>query len=316
MGHRFISRLIQTALLLWLVTVVGFAILHLAPGGPLSQFTQVRGLTEADLQRLSNEMGLNEPFLVQYGNWIARLAQGDWGHSFRDNRPVLEVIFERIPATLELCGTAFVIAILGGGLIGIYGAINRYSTRDNLMTVGVLTLLSIPTFWLGLIAIYVFTIRLGWLPPGGRTNPGGDGGIFDSVHHLIAPALVLGLVELAVWARYTRASMLDVIGQDYIRTAKAKGLKTPTIIFRHALKNAVLPLVPLAALQFPILLGGALVTETVFTWPGMGRLFLESLDNRDYPVVMAVLLLTSILVIVANWVADTLSSLVDPRIAR
>ncbi|HWL68185.1 MAG TPA: ABC transporter permease, partial [Geminicoccus sp.] len=195
----------------------------------------------------------------------------------------------------------------------VMGAIRRYSFFDYLATIGAMIALSIPTFWFGLVTIYVFSVKLGWLPPGNRYTVG-DGSFLNYLHHLIAPALVLALVEVAIWSRYMRAAMLDVINQDFIRTARAKGLPERQILLRHALRNALIPMITLAGLQIPTLLGGALVTETVFTWPGMGRLFLDSLGYRDYPVVMGILMFTAVMVLVGNLLADLLCAVVDPRI--
>jgi peptide/nickel transport system permease protein len=195
----------------------------------------------------------------------------------------------------------------------VMGAIRRYSIFDSLATIGAMIALSIPTFWFGLVTIYIFSVKLGWLPSGNRYTIG-DGSFWDYLHHLIAPSLVLALVEVAVWSRYMRASMLDVINQDFIRTARAKGLPERLILFRHALRNALIPMITLAGLQIPTLLGGALVTETVFTWPGMGRLFLDSLGYRDYPVVMGILMFSAIMVLLGNLIADLLCAVVDPRI--
>jgi peptide/nickel transport system permease protein len=192
--------------------------------------------------------------------------------------------------------------------------VRRYSVFDTLATVGAMIALSIPTFWFGLITIYLFSVKLQWLPAGNRTTIGGSESFLDYMHHLIAPAVVLALVEVAVWSRYMRASMLDVINQDYIRTARAKGLPERRVLLKHAFGNALLPMITLAGLELPTLLGGALVTETVFTWPGMGRLFLDSLGYRDYPVVMGILIFSAVLVLIGNLMADVLCALADPRI--
>lgn len=314
MGSFLLGRFMQSIVLLFIVSVIGFAILHLAPGGPLAQFALTPGLTQADLARMAHEMGLDRPLPVQYWEWLTRLLGGDWGHSYRDNRPVLEVIGGRLPATLELMVAAIVIAVLTGGWIGVMGAIRRHSIFDMLATIGAMVALSIPTFWFGLIVIYVFSVNLGWLPPGNRTTIGGDGSFLDYLHHLIAPAMVLALVEVAVWSRYMRASMLDVINQDFVRTARAKGLPERTILWHHALRNALLPMIALAGVEIPTLLGGALVAETVFTWPGMGRLLLDSLGYRDYPVVMGILMLAAVLALLGNLLADILAAAADPRI--
>jgi len=314
MANFLVSRLVQSLILLWLVSMIGFGVLHLAPGGPLAQFALVPGLSQADLARIAHEMGLDRPLPLQYWEWFTRLLAGDWGQSYRDGQPVLAVIVGRLPATLELMCAAILIAVLLGAWIGIMGAVRRYSFFDTLATIGAMIALSIPTFWFGLITIYLFSVKLQWLPAGNRTTVGGDGSFLDYLHHLIAPALVLALVEVAVWSRYMRASMLDVVNQDYIRTARAKGLPERAVLIHHALRNALLPMITLAGLELPALLGGALVTETVFTWPGMGRLFLDSLGYRDYPVVMGILVFSAVLVLLGNFLADLFCAIADPRI--
>ena len=296
-----------------LVSIIGFAVLHLAPGGPLAQFALVPGMSQADIARIAAQMGLDRPLPVQYWDWFTHLLRGDWGRSYRDTQPVLEVIGSHLFATLELMITATLIAIFVGAGIGIMGAIRRYSAFDYLATIGAMIALSIPTFWFGLVVIYLFSVKLGWLPPGNMYTIG-NGSLLDFLHHLIAPSLVLALVEVAIWSRYMRASMLDVINQDYIRTARAKGLPERTVLLHHALRNALIPMITLAGLQLPTLLGGALVTETIFTWPGMGRLFLDSLGYRDYPVVMGILMFSALLVLIGNLVADLLCAAADPRI--
>lgn len=313
MARYLLSRAVQSLVLLWLVSMIGFAVLHLAPGGPLAQFALVPGMSQEDIARIAHQMGLDRPLPIQYWNWFSRLLVGDWGNSYRDGQPVLAVIGSHLGATLELMLAATLIAVVLGVWIGVMGAIRRYSAFDYLATVGAMVALSIPTFWFGLVVIYVFSVELQWLPSGNRYTVG-DGSLLDRLHHLIAPALVLALVEVAIWSRYMRAAMLDVINQDYIRTARAKGLPQRRILFKHALRNALLPMITLAGLQLPTLLGGALVTETVFTWPGMGRLFLDSLGYRDYPVVMGILVLSAVLVLLGNLLADLLSAAADPRI--
>ena len=313
MAHYLFSRLIQSLVLLALVSVIAFAVLRLAPGGPLSQFALVPGMTQEQLAQISHEMGLDRSLPVQYWEWISRLLTGDWGHSYRDNQPVLAVIVGRLPATFELMLTAIVIAVLLGVSIGILGAVRRGSLFDTLATVGAMVALSIPTFWFGLVVIYLFSLKLGWLPAGSRSTVGNES-FGDYLHHLIAPAIVLALVEVAIWSRYMRGALLDVISQDFIRTARAKGLTEWTVMLRHAFRNALLPMIELGGLELPTLLGGALVTETVFTWPGMGRLFLDSLGYRDYPVVMGILMVSAVLVLLGSLMADLLSAAADPRI--
>jgi peptide/nickel transport system permease protein len=233
MAHYLFSRLIQGLVLLALVSVIAFAVLHLAPGGPLSQFALVPGMTQEQLAHISHEMGLDRSLPVQCWEWISRLLTGDWGHSYRDNQPVLAVIVGRLPATFELMLKAIVIAVLLGVSIGILGAVRRGSLFDTLATVGAMVALSIPTFWFGLVVIYLFSLKLGWLPAGSRSTVGNES-FGDYLHHLIAPAIVLALVEVAIWSRYMRGAMLDVISQDFIRTARAKGLTESAVMLHHS----------------------------------------------------------------------------------
>jgi peptide/nickel transport system permease protein len=308
-----LRRLRQSLILLLLVSAIGFAVLHLAPGGPLAQFALTPGMTQADLARIAHQMGLDRPLPVQYWEWFRRMLLGNWGHSYRDGQPVLAVIGSHVPATLELMLSSTLIAVVLGTWVGVLGALRRYSLFDYLATIGAMVALSIPTFWFGLVVIYAFSVKLPWLPAGGMYTIG-NGSFLDYLHHLIGPALVLALVTVAIWSRYMRSSMLEVTAQDFVRTAIAKGLPRRVVIVRHALRNALLPMITLAGLQLPTLLGGALVTETVFTWPGMGRLFLDSIGYRDYPVVMGLLMFTAILVLAGNLAADLLYAVYDPRI--
>jgi len=308
-----LRRLGQSLLLLWIVSMIGFAVLHLAPGGPLAQFTLTPGMTQADLARIAHQMGLDRPLPLQYWEWLRHMLAGDWGRSYRDNQPVLAVIGGHLPATLELMVSSTLLAVVIGTWVGVLGALRQRSLFDYLATVGAMVALSIPTFWFGLVVIYAFSVKLDWLPVGGMYTIG-NGSFADYVHHLIAPAMVLALVTVAIWSRYMRSSMLEVSSQDYVRTAVAKGLPRRVVIMRHSLRNALLPMITLAGLQLPTLLGGALVTETVFTWPGMGRLYLDSIGYRDYPVIMGLLMFTALLVLLGNLGADLLYAIYDPRI--
>ena len=307
------GRLWQSLILLLLVSVIGFAVLNLAPGGPLSQYTLTPGMTKEALDRIAEQMGLNRPLPIQYLDWFWRLVQGDWGRSYRDGQPVLSIIGGHLFATLLLMGFSTLISIILGTWIGVMGATRRYSLFDTLATVGAMVALSIPTFWFGLVAIYLFSLKLKWLPAGNMFTVG-DGSFADYAIHLIMPSIVLALVNVAVWSRYMRTATLDVINQDFVRTAKAKGLRPRRVLVKHVIGNALLPMITLAGLQIPTILSGALVTETVFTWPGMGRLFLDSLGYSDYPVIMGLLMFSAILVLIGNLIADLLVAFVDPRI--
>jgi peptide/nickel transport system permease protein len=313
MSSFLLRRLAQSVVLLFIVSIVGFAILHLAPGGPMSQFAATGSMSEADIERMAEQLGLNRPLPIQYLDWLGSMLTGDWGVSYRDQQPVLSIIGSHIGATVELMLTSTILAIAIGVWIGILSAVWRYSLFDGAATIFAMVALSIPTFWFGLVVIWFFSIELGWLPSGNRFTPG-DGSFLNRVHHLIGPCLVLALVSTAVWSRYMRSSMLDVLTQDYIRTARAKGVPEWRILSQHALRNALLPMITILGLQLPNLLSGALVTETVFSWPGMGRLFLDSISYRDYPTVMGILMLTAVLVLVGNLLADILYGIADPRI--
>ncbi|MGR3269586.1 ABC transporter permease [Thalassococcus profundi] len=313
MAAFLFSRFLQSAVLLVIVSIIGFLVLYLMPGGPLSQYALDPGMTQEDIARITEQLGLNRPVHVQYLDWIWGLVQGDWGTSFRDGSPVTQVIARHVPATLLLMGSSTVIAVAIGTWIGIRGATHRYSGFDYIATVGAMIALSIPTFWFGLIGIYVFALRLDWLPAGNMYTIG-DGSVLNYLHHLILPSIVLALVHIAIWSRFMRTATLDAISQDFVKTARAKGVSERRVVMKHVVGNALLPMITLAGVQVPSLLTGALVTETVFTWPGMGRLFLDSLGYSDYPVVMGLLMFSALLTIVANLIADITVALVDPRI--
>ncbi|WP_404401879.1 ABC transporter permease [Pelagibacterium halotolerans] len=308
-----LNRFMQSAVLLLIVSIIGFTVLNLIPGGPLAQYALDPGMTQDDMNRIAEQLGLNRPLWIQYLDWAWRLIQGDWGHSFRDGTPVLNVIGRHIFATFILMGSSTVIAIAIGTWIGIRGATHRYSFFDYAATVGAMVALSIPTFWFGLIGIYVFSLQLGWLPAGNMYTIG-DGSVLDFLHHLIMPSVVLALVHIAIWSRYMRTATLDAISQEFVKTARAKGVSERRVLMKHVVGNALLPMITLAGVQLPSILTGALVTETVFTWPGMGRLFLDSLGYSDYPVVMGLLMFSAILTIAGNLLADVVVAVVDPRI--
>lgn len=313
MRSFLINRLSQSLVLLVIVSIIGFGVLNLIPGGPMAQYGLDPGMTQDDFDRIKEQLGLNRPLWVQYLDWAWRLLQGDWGHSFRDGVPVLAVIGRHIFATLLLMGSSTALAIAIGTWIGIRGATHRYSVFDYTATIGAMVALSIPTFWFGLVGIYVFSLELKWLPAGNMYTIG-DASPLNYLHHLILPSTVLALVHIAIWSRYMRSATLDAISQDYVKTARAKGLSERRVILKHVVGNALLPMITLAGIQLPGILTGALVTETVFTWPGMGRLFLDSLGYSDYPVVMGLLMFSAMMVILGSLIADIVAAIIDPRI--
>lgn len=303
----------QSVVVLFLVSIIGFAALNLAPGGPLSQYALTPGMSQQTLHRLAEQMGLNRPLPVQYVDWLTHLLRGDWGHSYRDGQPVLHIIFSHLPATLLLMVTSTLLAVTLGLWVGVKSAVRRYSLFDDIATMASMIALSIPTFWFGLVAIYFFSLKLHWFPAGNMYTIG-NGSVGDILHHLVLPVLVLTFVDIAIWSRYMRSATLETINQDFVKTARAKGLTPRQVLLRHVVRNALLPMVALAGMQLPTILGGALVAETVFTWPGMGRLFLDSLGYSDYPVVMGLLMFSAIMVLAGNLLADVVTVLVDPRI--
>ena len=309
-----LRRVLQAIPLIIGVSIIAFGLMHLAPGGPLAVYTLNPTIQAQDIERIKVALGLDQPFHIQYLKWAAGMFSGTWGNTFFGGRPVLHVILERVPATLILMGSALSIAILLGTAIGMLGAVKRYSLFDYLATTGALFALSFPTFWFGLMAIYVFAVRLRWLPSGGMYDLGNEGDPIDLLIHLTLPTLVLALVLVATWSRYARSSFLEVIHQDYIRTARAKGLVERDVLIKHAFPNALVPLIALFGLQLPTLFSGALVTETIFGWPGMGRLFVDSLTMKEYPVLMGMMMFTALFVIVGNLLADIGVALADPRV--
>ena len=314
MLQYIIKRLLQAIPLLIGVSIIGFAMMHLAPGGPLAVYTLNPTITAQDIERIKHVFGLDQPIHIQYFKWAYGIFTGNWGFTFFGGRPVLDVILERFPATLLLMGSGMALAVIIGMLIGILGAVRRYSIFDYLATTGAMVALSFPTFWFGLMTIFIFSLKLGWLPSGGMFTLGGEEDLLDLFRHLTLPTVVLALVLVAQWSRYSRSSFLEVIHQDYIRTAKSKGLSGGRILLRHAFPNAVAPLIALAGIQLPWLFSGALVTETIFGWPGMGRLFVDALTMKEYPVLMGMIMITAIFVIIGNLLADIINALIDPRI--
>jgi peptide/nickel transport system permease protein len=313
MRRFLLNRLLQAAILLLGVSIIGFGLMHIAPGGPLAVYTLNPTVTAQDIERVKVQFGLDQPVYIQYLKWIKGMATGHWGFSFFGGQEVSEIVFDRLPATLQLMGSSLLLALVIGVSLGVISAVRRNSVIDYTTAVLAMIALSLPTFWFGLLAIYIFAQTLGWFPAGGMASTGG-GGLLDRLWHLMLPVSVLAFVLVAQWSRYTRSSMIDILDQDFVRTARAKGLNPSRVLVNHALRAALVPLITLAGLQLPLLVGGALVTETIFSWPGMGLLFINALNTRDYPVLMAILMVGAFVVVMGNLLADILVALVDPRI--
>jgi peptide/nickel transport system permease protein len=322
MGRYLLRRLIQSVPLLLGISILTFLLLQATPGGPLamSENPGASGRVTAEtLARLRARYGLDDPIYIQYLNWLKGTVQGDWGTSFNTGRPVLTMITERLPTTLQLTGLSLLVTLLIALPIGLISAIKQYSWFDYLATSFSFFGISIPSFWLALMLVYCFAFKLDILPNAGLSDPRiayhGWDALLDRGKHLIMPVAVLSLTSTASLTRYLRASMLDVIGQDYIRTARAKGLKERAIVIGHALRNGAVPMVTVLALEIPDLFIGAVIVESIFAIPGMGRLFIESANLRDYPVLMGILLIASALVIASNLIADVVYGWLDPRIS-
>jgi peptide/nickel transport system permease protein len=313
MGSSIIKRLAMAVPLVVLVSIVTFSLLHLAPGGPAGVVSGNPKATGEDIARIRENYGLDRPLPVQYIMWFRQVfLRLDFGTSYVTGRPVTAMIAERVPATLELMGAALLLAVAAGGLLAVGSAMRGGERTDGLFTVVTTAGISVPVFWLGLIAIYLFSIRLGLLPAGGRVA--GDGAsLADRLRHLALPASVLSLAWLATWSRYLRSGLLDSLQERYIRTARAKGLAERTVVLKHALRGAVLPAVTVLAMQIPALFTGAVITETVFAWPGMGRLFYEGLQRQDYTRVLGIVVIASIMIILMNTAGDLLNMILDPR---
>jgi peptide/nickel transport system permease protein len=307
-----LRRLLAAVPLLLVLSMLCFALMQLAPGGPLASLDpHVRG---ADRARLEHTLGLDQPLPVQYLRWLGRALHGDLGTSLVTGEPVARMILDRLPATLELMGTALVLSLAMGIALGVFAARRRGTGLD--AAVGALSLvgLSVPVFWLGILSIRFFSAHLGWLPSGGRATLGGPASFADHLRHLVLPVLVLTVVQVPQWSRHMRSSLLEVLGEDWLRAARARGLRERTVLWRHALRPALVPVVTLLGLQVPVLFTGAVITETVFAWPGLGRLFYEGAQRFDYTRLMGILVLASALVVICNLAADLASARLDPRI--
>lgn len=319
MGRFVLRRLLQVIPLLIGISIITFALANLVPGSPVSGLEFNPRTTPEDIARIKANLGLDEPVWKRYFIWIGNVVQGDLGISLRNFRPVRDTIIEKLPNTLLLTGTSLLISFLISIPIGVYGAVRRNSAFDNVSTAGAVAGFSVPTFWLGLMLILLFAVKfkewgLPSFPAGGAYDLRGGGGFFDRIEHLILPAFAIAFVQMAAWTRYIRSQMLEVLSQDYMRTANAKGLRERVVIFRHGLRNAVLPLVTLLGIAIPDLFAGSLIIENIFTYPGIGQLAFNAAINKDYPLIMGITLVAGTLVIIGNLIADVVYSLLDPRI--
>jgi peptide/nickel transport system permease protein len=318
MATYVLRRLIQAIPILIGISVVSFLIINLAPGDPTDRFRSGRVSPET-INNLIRLYGLDRPLPEQFFKWFTTFwtfpwNPAAWGYSFVDGRPVVEKVFEKIPTTLELMGTALIVTMIVSIPLGVLAAVKQYSWADKIITTLATIGYALPSFVLGILLLYIFAIKLNWFPSFGRQSLGQEGNFGDFVWHLFLPVMSLAIQQIAGWSRYMRSSMLEVLQQDYVRTAKAKGLAGRNVIFKHSLKNALLPIITLLGLTLPSLLAGAAITESIFSWPGLGYMAVQSVQTNDFPVILAIVMIGGMMVLLGNLLADVLYGLVDPRI--
>ncbi len=323
MLRYILKRLLQAIPLLLGIATITFTMVHLAPGDPMDMYIEERMQRDVDpevIELLRKKYGLDQPLPVQYAKWIGNVARGDLGESFRYRRPVATLIAERVPYTLQLAALALVLDALIGIALGIFSAVKQYSRADKAITLGSLVMYSIPGFWLALMLVLVFSVNLGWFPTSQTRSLdyellSAGGKVADRLWHLALPVFVLGVASAAGTARYMRTKLLDVLSEEYVLAARARGLSERVVILKHALRNALIPIVTIYGLALPFLLGGAVLIERVFAWPGMGLLAVEAIGARDYPVILATSMIAAVLVVLGNLLADVAYALVDPRVS-
>ena len=314
--------LLSVPLVLGIVTAT-FFMAHLAPGDPMDMYLEPQRQRQVDLEvieLLRKKYGLDQPVHVQYVTWLKNVAQGDFGESFRHRRPVKDMLVEAVPYTLQLTVLAIILDALIGITIGIISAVRQYSKLDKTITIGSLIIYAIPSFWLALMLIMVFSVNLGWFPTSQTRSMNYEdltaiGKMLDRAWHLVLPVFVMGIAGAAGTARYMRNKLLEVLNEEYIMAARARGFREKTVIVKHALRNAMIPIVTIYGMSLPFLLGGATIIETIFAWPGMGRLTVSAVGGRDYPIIMATVMIAAVLTVLGNLLADITYAAVDPRVS-
>jgi peptide/nickel transport system permease protein len=321
---KYITKrlLLSVPLVLGIVTAT-FFMARLAPGDPMDMYLEPQRQRQVDLEvieLLRKKYGLDQPIHVQYVTWLKNVAQGDFGESFRHRRPVKDMLVEAVPYTLQLTVLAIILDALIGITIGIISAVKQYSKLDKTVTIGSLIIYAIPSFWLALMLIMVFSVNLGWFPTSQTRSMHYEdltaiGKMLDRAWHLVLPVFVMGIAGAAGTARYMRNKLLEVLNEEYIMAARARGFREKTVIVKHALRNAMIPIVTIYGMSLPFLLGGATIIETIFAWPGMGRLTVGAVGGRDYPIIMATVMIAAVLTVLGNLLADITYAAVDPRVS-
>ena len=314
MTRFLIRRLLGAIPLLLGVAVLSFVFMQLAPGGPDALYARNARMTEAQLQAIRHNMGLDRPMHEQLLKWLSNLLRGDLGISYTQYRPVSEAIWDTVPNTLLLMGAGMLISLVAALVFGVLAAKRPHGLLDNVTSAFSYFGLAMPVFWFGLMAQLLFAVHLGWLPSAGMRSAEG-GGAWDVARHLALPAITIAIGSIAGWSRYVRSSTIEALEQDYVRTARAKGTAERSVLTGHVLRNALIPFVTVVGIDVPLYLTGAVLTETVFSWPGMGRLFYDALTVRDYPILMGILILGAVLIVAGNLIADVIYGVIDPRIS-
>lgn len=314
MGKYIIKRMIACIPLLFMITIITFLIINLAPGDPVNMYINTESKSQVDLELIRKELGLDKPMHIRYIKWVERLLHGDFGVSYFHRRPVIDIFKEVIPNTILLSFTSMLLSLLISIPIGIYSAVNKNNWKDYLFSTFSFAGVSVPSFWFALMMILIFSLKLGWFPTSGLRSNYDVFVLQDRLHHLILPSIVLALGSTATNVRYMRNAMLEVLDQDYIQTAMSKGLPYRKVVLKHAFRNALLPVITLVGFMIPGLISGAAIVETIFAWPGLGRVLIEANFTRDYPIIMGELIIFSVMVIVGSLIADVLYAFADPRI--
>ncbi len=313
MKKYLVQRFMVGFLVLFVITFFSYMIINLSPGSPAMLYVSPDA-TDAQIALVEKSLGLDKPLMIRYIYWLRNMVTGNLGVSFATRQPVANMIMERVGPTFLLMGLSLLVAYLIAIPLGIYSAVNQKSWVDYLITGTSFMGVSVPNFFLGLFLIYIFSVQLNWLPTGGMQVLGSAGGFVERLRHLVLPVAVIATTIAANMTRYVRSSMIETFGENYLRTAKAKGLKTHQIIFRHGVRNAMIPIITVIGTDIPKLIGGAIVTEQIFQWPGLGALMISSIQSRDYNVLMAITLISAVAVLVANLLTDIFYAVADPRI--
>ncbi len=312
-----IRRLLLAIPSLLIVSALSFGIMKLAPGDPVRMYVagDMSQGSQADIERIRRNLGLEQPIPLQYVSWLNNALQGNLGYSLFTRRPVTTVILDRLPASMSLMGISFLVSLVIGLTVGVLSAVRQYSAFDYIVTVIAFVGNSMPAFWIGMMLIWLFAVQLHWLPTGQMQSYQAEGSPWlDYARHFVLPVATTSFVGLVSWVRYQRASLLEVLRQDYIRTARAKGLRERLVLLRHAWRNSLIPILTLIGFSISNLVGGSYIIETIFSWPGMGQLGFQSILNRDYPLIMGTTLLSGIFIIAGNLLSDLTYALANPQI--